>query len=264
MDGKKESFWGNLGTSYLILLVVNSLALSPHLGMILGLILGLVIEAPVSGYYAIVMRQDIQSYPLKSAWIALPSFNLKTLPELLQEGMRWNLIMTAYALVSIMPSCAAFTFISFVGAVTGWSSLYPDVMNGIQYGVSGAFAVPGIWVMLVLHPLALARFAASRTLAQAFNLPALLPLAVIPCTKAYLGALTLTIGSAANTAILLLSPLSSWLLEPGIEPLSMIFACRLFAQSYVARLYISELLVEDSLVVNSPNRQNMQQKSEAN
>ncbi len=216
----------------------------------LGLLLSLLAETPVSGYYVLVMRAELLSYPEATKWGQLPVWDARRIGELYWLGSCMNAIMGIYAFAaSILPLTVVAVTLALHGATA--DNLYlRAVVNAFSFSLLLVSAVPSLWILFFLQPIAIVRFAQTNRFQDAFQIRWLTQLSLKQCRYALIGALIMLAASVLNIASSLLLPEIIVLSEPSIEFTGIVLAFKFFARSYQSRLSDDEQ--KDKATCNCP------------
>jgi hypothetical protein len=215
----------SFGCGYFLLLVVLLGAGIPYLGILLALLF----ETPVSGYYVLVMRGELKTLICGgTGWTEIPSWSLHLLPELMWLGMCMNAIMTVYALVAVVPVGAAFALVSLA---------HIEIFLSVPVVIAAMVLIlPGLFVFALMLPLAVACFAWSNDISQAFNFCEVSRLAAKRCRFAVFSAIIFISASVLNITLTALLPELMPMSEPTIEFVSMVVWSKLVARSFGAKM----------------------------
>ncbi|CAN5301596.1 hypothetical protein BH10CYA1_BH10CYA1_53300 [soil metagenome] len=229
---KYQKFLVSFAVAYCLLCSVLFAVDVPKLGMILSLLA----ETPVSGYYILVMRAELLSYPTATEWGQLPSWDVRKVGDLYWLGLCMNAIMGAYAaLAAVLPAAVLAASFAVEGLIKDFAVLN-IVVNAFTVTLLLISVVPSLWVLFFLQPLAIVRFAQTNRFSDAFHLGLLTSLSLRQCRFALIGALIMLSATALNIASSLLLPEIVVLSEPTIEFTGIVFAFKFFARSYQRKL----------------------------
>lgn len=212
---------------YLILLACLAAFRLP----LIGLGLSFVIESIAAGYYLRIMQDEIHGVALRS--LALwPSLNVTDLIRLFKLGIFTNLIQVVYALLALGLSLPLFLVVCLsvgVGPTDGASAIsYAQLFFS-----SAVFTMPfSFWVIVILAPVALARFAHSGKLQDAFDFSTIAKSGAWGSDLIKSSAAIYFVAIAVNSSLMTLAPALMNVFEPIIEFSSMALVCRLNARWY--------------------------------
>lgn len=192
--------------------------------------LALLFETPVSGYYVLVMREELQALiSSENEWREIPHWSLNRLPELMWLGLRMNAIMTVYAVIAAAPLGLAWAVASVRDI-----PLHPV---GVPLLITALILLlPGLWVFALMLPLAVARFAWSGDIRHAFNFCTIARLAAKRCLLLILSAIVFLSASVLNISLAALLPELMPLSEPSIEFIAMVVWSKLVAHSFGSKM----------------------------
>jgi hypothetical protein len=200
----------------------------------IGIPLALLFETPVSGYYVHVMREELQTlFAKENEWTGIPQWSLRLLPELMWLGMGMNAIMMIYAVIAAAPLGLAFAVAS-LNHIQLFPIGFPLIITAL------VLLLPGLWVFALMLPLAVARFAWSSDIRQAFHFCTIARLAARRCRLAILSAIVFLSASVLNMTLTALMPEVMPLSEPTIEFISMVIWSKLVAHSFGGKMSDSD------------------------
>lgn len=202
----------------------------------LGVVLSILAETPVSGYYVLVTRAELLSYPQPTQWGQLPVWDARRIGELYWLGACMNVIMALYALAAAVLPLTVVGSTLLLNSTIGGNIYLHAVVNAFSLVLLCITAIPSLWILLFLQPTAVVRFAQTNRFKDAFEVAPLTKIALQTCRFAIIGALIMMAAYALNIASSLLIPETILLSEPTIEFAGVIFAFKFFARSYQKKL----------------------------
>lgn len=192
--------------------------------------LALMFETPVSGYYVLVMREELKALIFgENEWQEIPRWSLRLLPELMWLGLCMNTILTVYAAIAAAPLGLALAMAS-----TNHMPLFP--LGWPLIVTTTILLLPGLWVFALMLPLAVARFAWSGDIRHAFNFCTIARLAAKRCFLLLLSATVFVCASVLNISLAALLPELMPLSEPSIEFIAMVIWSKLVAHSFGSKM----------------------------
>ncbi len=196
----------------------------------IGIPLALLFETPVSGYYVHVMREELRTlFAQENEWTRIPPWSLGLLPDLMWLGICMNAIMMVYAVMAAAPLGVAFAVAS-LNQIQLSTIGFPLIISAL------VVLLPGLWVFALMLPLAVARFAWSNDIRQAFHFCTIAKLAAKRCRLAILSAIIFISASVLNITLTALLPEVIPLSEPSIEFISMVIWSKLVARSFGGKM----------------------------
>lgn len=202
----------------------------------LGMVLSLLAETPVSGYYVLVMRAELISYPQPTRWEQLPVWDARKIGELYWLGFCMNTIMAAYAIAAAALPLMAVGLMYAANTVIGDNFYLHALVNAVCLTLFIFGLVPGFWILFFLQPIAIVRYAQTERFMDAFQFRLLAQLSLRACRFAVIGALIMLAAYVLNIASSLLVPEMIILSEPTIEFAGVVFAFKFIAHSYQKKL----------------------------
>jgi|GEM_PF-1167377 len=224
-------------SGYLLLLAVLLFWELPWI----GLFLSLAVESVAAGYYLKVMQEEIHGSTERYHLALWPKLNVSDLVLLLKLGLLTNVIQIAYAALAFALSLPVFVAI-YLGVFRSFEVM--DISTLMQLLLPAAlFTSPfSLWVLVVMSPIGLARFAHTGKLMDAFDF-AFTYKNIAWGSKLIKGAaLIYSAAIVANCTMMTYAPGLMMALEPLIEFSSMAMVCRLNARWYREVIVASEAI----------------------
>ncbi|MDP3506939.1 MAG: DUF4013 domain-containing protein [Candidatus Melainabacteria bacterium] len=200
----------------------------------IGLGLSFIIESIAAGYYLHIMQVEIHGTPGTSLahW---PKLDIKGVAKLLKLGMFTNLIQITYAAFALSLSLPLFIVVCLTVAPVGFEQVNAPYLTSYAqlFMTSAAFTMPfSFWVIIVMAPVALARYAHSGNIKDAFDFK-IIANSIVWGSSLIKGSAAIYFAAIlANSTLMSLSPALMNVLEPIVEFSSMAFVCRLNARWY--------------------------------
>lgn len=212
---------------YILLLAVLGVFRLPWVGVLLSFF----IESVAAGYYLRIMQEEIHGDAHKHLAI-WPRLNLSDLMRLFKLGLFTNLVQVVYALFALSLSlplyCLVLLAVNSPGAAAATEPSYLSLFLS-----SACFTMPfSFWVIIVMAPVGLARFAHSGDLRQAFDFAAIYRSIIWGSSLIKRSAGIYFAAIMANVGMMSLSPALMNVLEPLIEFSAMALVCRFNARWY--------------------------------